>query len=61
MTNKVVKPTNREILQNNLNRNKEKNQISVSDLHAVESGGSPKESQNIPPTPSSNMIILGQS
>jgi len=24
MTNKVVKPTNREILQNNLNRNRDK-------------------------------------
>jgi len=33
----------------------------VSDLHAVESGGSPKESPNIPATPASNMVILGPS
>lgn len=44
MTNKVVKPTNREILQNNLNRNRDKSQVSVADLHAVESGGSPAAS-----------------
>lgn len=59
MTNKVMKPTNREILQNNLNKNREKSQVSVADLHALESKESPVNSSQNQVASLSNQVILG--